>query len=122
MSSGYDGSMHLRVFLSRVLYGSSGDRGWDAEVFDIPQVSWTDCKSLLDFLSKDGRVPSERRVALDIYDVQQYLTRDDMEWLPTGCQVADCLTKHFAAGEVNSLVPVLDGVFEVPAVAVGLPV
>ena len=61
-------------------------------------------------------MPSEKRVALDIYDVQQYLEKgDDMEWCSSGRQIADCLTKHFSEKEPNSLSAVLsEGILEMP--------
>ena len=60
-------------------------------------------------------MPTERRVALDIYDVQQYLEQDDLEWIPSGSQIADCLTKHFSENEANSLSAVLsEGIYKVP--------
>ena len=108
MAAGYDAAVLVRVMLARLLHDSGPARDWSDEVFDIPQLTWSDCHSFLDFLEKGGSMPTERRVALDIYDVQQYLPKDDMEWVPSGCQIADCLTKHFSENEANSLSAVLD--------------
>ena len=122
MAAGYDAAVQIRVLLPRLLSSSSADRAWQDEVYDVPQLAWTDCKSLLDFLVKDGGMPTERRVALDIYDVQQYLPRDDMEWAPSGSQIADCLTKHFSENEANSLSKVLaEGKFKLPTSCDSLP-
>jgi hypothetical protein len=108
MTNGYDSAVYLRVFLARVL----GHRAveWIDEARTIPQITWTDCKSLLDMLSKEGSVPSEKRVALDVYDVQQYLGGDDIEWISTHIMIADPLTKSIARGpgKTNALKQFLD--------------
>ena len=39
-------------------------------------------------------MPSEKRVALDLYDVKQYvLLGDQYEWIPTGLTSVDAFTK-----------------------------
>jgi hypothetical protein len=96
LATGYDAAIYVRVFVARML-GYGADE-WVAEAKAIPQISWIDCKSLKDMLHKEGSVPSEKRVALDIYDIQQYLVEDDLEWCSTARMLADPLTKPIPTG------------------------
>ena len=48
-------------------------------------------------------MPTERRVALDVYDVRQYRDEDDLEWAPTAAMLADPLTKHFSGNDATLL-------------------
>ena len=66
------------------------------------QISWTDCKSLHEMLGKDTPVATEKRVILDIYNMQQYLGEDDVEWVPTQSMVADPLTKHIGERDASA--------------------
>eukprot|EP00975_Prorocentrum_lima_P070201 12930681-Prorocentrum_lima.AAC.1 len=45
-------------------------------------------------MHKEGSIPSEKRMALDVYDIRQYLATDDVLWT----SIADSLTKHIAIG------------------------
>ena len=80
------------------------------DVAQIPQVTWTDCRSLYDCLHKEGSIPSERRIALDIYDVRQFLENDydALEWCSTNSMIADPLTKHIPMAEATMLREFLD--------------
>ena len=69
----------------------------------VPQITWTDCKSLHDMLHKDGAMPTERRVALDVYDIRQYLDEDDLECVPTTAMLADPLTMDFRSSDATDL-------------------
>ena len=108
LSSGYDQAIFLRVLLSRLLGVGYPDRPWHDEALDIPQVTWSDCNSLIEMLAREGAMSTERRIALDVYDVQQYAEDDDVLWCPTGRQIADCLTKHFSPTDANPLQPMMD--------------
>ena len=79
------------------------DGDWRTEIRSVPQITWTDCKSLHDMLHKDGAMPTERLVALDVYDIRQYLDEDDLEWVPTAAMLADPLTKHFRSSNATDL-------------------
>ena len=57
-----------------------------------------DCKPLSDMFMKEGGMPSEKHVALDVYDIQQYLDDDDLEWIATGKILADPLIKPIPTG------------------------
>ena len=69
----------------------------------MASVSWTDCKSLHDCLHKEGSIPTERRIALDVYDIRQYLDTDDLLWTSTNTMLVDPLTKHFSKLEETAL-------------------
>ena len=61
----------------------------------------SDCKSLFDHLNKEGipKVPSDRRLAIDLAAIRQGLTFEKrggsfpLHWIPTHTQLADILTK-----------------------------
>ena len=92
-SFGYDKAVYLRAILGELENGPRIE--WEDHLADVPQLSSTDCRSLYDLLEKDTGMPQEKRVALDVYDVRQYLAGgDEKEWLPTGMMMADVLTKH----------------------------
>jgi len=119
-ATGYDMAILLRILLSRLLSSttaaaSASRRDWREEIKEVPQISWTDCRSLCEMLGKDTPTSSEKRVVLDIYDVKQYLAEDDFEWLPTTLMVADPLTKHFGDRDANALRDLLaTGVLTLP--------
>ena len=82
------------------LLGKSGPC-WADEARQIPQTTWIDCKSLDEMLHKSGGTASEKRVALDVHDVQQFLedecederASDCLRWISTTYMLADPLTK-----------------------------
>ena len=62
----------------------------------VPFSLGTDCKSLYDLCVKEGSIPEERRVALDLLDVRDGVERygDRIRWVPTDHMLVDCLTKQ----------------------------
>ena len=44
---------------------------------------------------KEGSIPQERRVALDLLDVKEGIERmnDQIRWVPTDHMLVDCMTK-----------------------------
>ena len=103
LATGYDTAVYIRAIVCYLLGDWSGN--WMEDVAQIPQVTWTDCRSLYDCLNKEGSTPSEKRIALDIYDVRQFLERDydALEWCSTNSMIADPLTKHIPALEATPL-------------------
>ena len=78
-------------------------RHWSERIFDVPQLNFNDCKSLVDMAAKEGSLPSEKRTALDFHDVRQYLEQDDLEHVSTNIMLADALTKHKSTNERTAL-------------------
>ena len=62
----------------------------------IPFALGTDCKSLYDVCTKQGSMPEERRVALDLMDVRESIEQmgDKIRWIPTDHMLVDCMTKN----------------------------
>ena len=62
----------------------------------VPMALATDCKSLYDLCKNDGKLPDERRVALDLLDVREGIEEfgDSFRWVPTDHMLADSLTKR----------------------------
>ena len=62
----------------------------------VPFSLGPDCKSLYDLCVKEGSIPEERRVALDLLDVRDGVERygDQIRWVPTDHMLVDCLTKQ----------------------------
>ena len=108
LATGYDTAVYIRAILCFLLGSWTGE--WMTDVAQIPQVTWTDCRSLYDCLHKEGSIPSERRIALDIYDVRQFLENDydALEWCSTNSMIADPLTKHIPMAEATMLREFLD--------------
>ena len=75
-------------------HGRSTDH-WTDTCKQVPLCLGTDCKSLYDLCKKDGSMPDERRVALDLMDVREGVESfgDDIRWIPTDHMLVDCLTK-----------------------------
>ena len=65
----------------------------------------TDCRSLYDFLTREGvpRVPQDRRLGIDLAAIKQEMRREGERlkffWTPTTEQLADVLTKPKKADE-----------------------
>ncbi len=89
----YDRGMYARVMLYE------NERGWDDNWRNLckkfPFCLGTDCKSLYDLCKKDGSIPDERRVALDLLDVREGIEEfgDEVRWVPTDHMLVDCMTK-----------------------------
>ena len=72
---------------------------WTAMCDKIPFALGTDCKSLYDVCTKQGSMPDERRVALDLLDVRESTEQmgDQIRWIPTDHMLVDCMTKFMPA-------------------------
>ena len=101
LATGYDAAVYVRALIAFVM-GKSEDT-WVRSISHVPMMTWTDCKSRYEMLHKEGSIPTEKRVALDIYDVRQYLDQDDLLWTSTSTMIADPLTKHFSMKEPTAL-------------------
>lgn len=98
LATGQDMSILLRALIARVLGIGDPKNSWRDKLRAIPpQLTWKDCRSSHDMLHMDGAMPTERRVALDIYDVRQYLDEDDLGWVLTIAMLADPLQSSSAA-------------------------
>ena len=87
-----EGGDYLEKFLETLLRGKLHRKGRGR--FQLRFLS--DCRSLYDHLTRDGipRVPSDRRLAIDLAAVRQDLkSLGRLAWVPTARQVADVLTK-----------------------------
>ena len=88
----------IRKFLSTLLTGELM-RKEDGK-FEVRYLS--DCKSLFDHLAREGipRIPTERRLAIDMAAIRQDLAVcGKMCWVPTSQQFADMMTKPQKAGD-----------------------
>jgi len=74
-------------------------RKWSTMCKTIPFALGTDCKSLYDVCTKQGSMPDERRVALDLLDLRESIEEfgDQMRWIPTDHMLVDCMTKTMPA-------------------------
>ena len=72
---------------------------WQKMCRAIPFSLGTDCKSLYDVCTKNGSMPDERRVALDLLDVRESIEEmgDKIRWIPTDHMLVDCMTKAMPA-------------------------
>ena len=77
LASGYDMAVYMRVLLARIRCKKAPS--WQDEARRIPHVTWIDCKSLDEMLHKSGGTASEKRVALDVHDVQQFMEDETEE-------------------------------------------
>ena len=112
-ATGYDTAIWIRAMVSSIL-SPDDKRHWSERIYDVPQLNFNDCKSLVDMAAKEGGLPSEKRTALDFHDVRQYLDQDDLEHISTNIMLADALTKHKSATEHTSLDSYLEtGLFSV---------
>ncbi|CAE7328612.1 RE1 [Symbiodinium sp. CCMP2592] len=88
----------IRKFLSTLLTGEL-TRKEDGR-FEVRYLS--DCRSLYDHLAREGipRIPSERRLAIDMAAIRQDLAIcGKICWVPTDQQFADMMTKPQRAGD-----------------------
>ena len=87
--------MYAQAMIYEVEHGRNGDP-WEQMCEKVPFCMGTDCKSLYDLCAKEGSMPKERRVALDIMDVREGLEEfgDNMRWVPTDHMLVDCMTKN----------------------------
>ena len=70
-------------------------QSWEKMCSKIPFSLGTDCKSLYDVCTKNGSMPDERRVALDLLDIRESIEEmgDQIRWIPTDHMLVDCMTK-----------------------------
>ena len=91
----YDRSCFVRVALAEMLYGWYSKPDWTGLMFTIPMLSITDCRSFVDLVRKEGSMPTERRIALDIADMREgFEGGDSCVWTDTRLMLCDPLTKH----------------------------
>ena len=89
---------YVRSFVQTVLRGRL-QRVQDLSGSQLKCI--TDCKSLFDHLHREGipRIPSDKRLAIDLAALRQYLCEEQANgkpplfWVPTEFQLADILTK-----------------------------
>ena len=93
-SRAYDRATFLRYMMSEIEGRRSGS--WKDMVQKVPCALATDCKSLYDLCKNDGKLPDERRVALDLLDVREGIQEfgNQFRWIPTDHMLADALTKR----------------------------
>ena len=60
----------------------------------LPQLQVTDCKSLYDSVIADNPATSEKRTMISIRSIQDYISPEQVHWVPTTLMHADVLTKH----------------------------
>ena len=74
---------------------NSNQEEWNRMCKAIPFCLGTDCKSLYDVCTKNGSMPEERRVVLDLLDVRESIETvgDQIRWIPTYHMLVDCMTK-----------------------------
>ena len=94
-SRGYDRATFLRAVMSEI-ENARNRRHWKDMVKTVKCALATDCKSLYDLCKNDGKLPDERRVALDLLDVREGIQEfgDEFRWIPTDHMLADALTKR----------------------------
>ena len=59
----------------------------------LRMVQATDCRSLYDVLVSENPRTEDKRTIVTIRSAQQFLSRDNVFWIPTALQFADGLTK-----------------------------
>ena len=93
-SRAFDRSCFLRSLMCEIERGRMSD--WNDMVKSVPFCLATDCKSLYELCKNDGKLPEDRRVALDLLDVRDGLEEygDEYRWIPTEHMLADALTKR----------------------------
>ncbi|CAE7253541.1 GIP [Symbiodinium sp. CCMP2592] len=63
----------------------------------LQQLQITDCKSLCDSVIADNPATSEKRTTISIRSIQDYISPEQVHWVPTTLMHADVLTKHSVA-------------------------
>ena len=93
-SRAFDRAVFLRCLMAEIERGRTPD--WNDMVKTVPFALATDCKSLYELRKNDGKLPDDRRVALDLLDVRDGLQYygDEYRWIPTDHMLADALTKR----------------------------
>ena len=93
VSCAYDRLCFVRVALAEMIYGWGSN--WSNLLDKIPGRCVTDCKSFVDMYCKEGSMPTERRIALDVADLRERLEAGyELARTDTRLMLADPLTKH----------------------------
>ena len=87
---------------------------WAQMCRKIPFALGTDCKSLYDVCTKNGSMPEERRVALDLLDVRESIEEmgDQIRWIPTDHMLVDCMTKTMPPDAMLSYLKTMEYAFK----------
>ena len=92
-SYAYDRACYVRVALAEMIHGWNAT--WTQLLDKIPVRCVTDSKSFVDMCRKEGSMPTERRIALDVADLRERLEAgDELMWTDTRLMLADPLTKR----------------------------
>ncbi|CAE7224992.1 GIP [Symbiodinium sp. KB8] len=100
---GLEAGQYMRSFLETVAKGELVT----VEAAVTPAICLSDCRSLYDHIHKEGvpRVPSDRRLAIDLAALRQGLrwekwySKLPLAWVPSGLQLGDVLTKPVDPGK-----------------------
>ena len=87
----------------------------------IPFSMGTDCKPLYDVCTKNGSMPEEKRVALDLLDLRESVEElgDQIRWIPTDHMLVDCMTKNMPPEEMPGYLKTMEYAFKYPKIASG---
>ena len=99
---GLEAGQYMRSFIETVAKGEL----ITVEGASTPLICLSDCRSLYDHIHKEGvpRVPSDRRLAIDLAALRQGLRWEKwygklpLAWMPSSLQFADVLTKPMDPG------------------------
>ena len=93
MDEGVDRSTFLNVFLSELLCGTV-ESAKQRTAGVLKQLQVTDCKSLYDGVISDNPSTEEKRTMISIRSIQDYISPEQVHWVPSELMHADVLTKH----------------------------
>ena len=99
MDDGVDRSTFLNAFLSElVCTGSVSEKPSGSlnqlQVGTLKQLQVTDCKSLYDAVISENPSLEEKRTLISVRSIQDFISPQQMHWVPTDLMFADVLTKH----------------------------
>lgn len=97
VSAGLEGGDFLKVLLREGRGAGFRLSRYTQYLKDTPGAIVMDARSVFDFLSSDsGKLPTDRRLALDLRLVQHYITASDwaLRWVSGPQQLSDSLTKE----------------------------
>ena len=99
-SQAYDKAVFARYLISHIFYGDV--KCWVKQIALVPAAQMSDCKSLVDLTKKDGSLPTEKRIALDIRDLQEGIEAGvEMVWTSTDKMICDGFTKKLPADNAS---------------------
>ena len=93
MDEGVDRATFLNVFLSELLCGDTGTKK-QRTTGVLKQLQVTDCKSLYDGVISDNPSTEEKRTMISIRSIQDFISPQQVHWVPSELMHADVLTKH----------------------------